>query len=94
MPLRLELYAEGRPEPVARYEARDFQVGPVPDARFEFETPPGATVERPEPRNDRADGYREGAEPRKARSVAEASELWGSRSEGCPRHPGAGSWRR
>src|SRR5215204_5534661 len=42
VPLLLELYAEGKPEPVVRYEAKDFQVGPVPDARFEFETPPDA----------------------------------------------------
>ena len=77
VPLLFELYAEGRPEPVARYEAQDFQVGPFPDARFEFETPPGATVERLEPRDDRADQYRGGAEPRKVASVEEASELAG-----------------
>src|SRR5215210_8141462 len=34
VPLRFELYAEGRPEPVARYEARDFQTGPVSDDLF------------------------------------------------------------
>src|SRR5918993_4545206 len=56
VPLLFELYAEGRPEPVARYEAQDFQVGPVPEARFEFETPPDATVEWLEPRDHRADG--------------------------------------
>ncbi len=77
VPLLLELYAEGRSEPVARYEAQDFQVGPVPDARFEFETPPGATVERPEPRKELSNGYREGDEPREAASVEEASELAG-----------------
>src|SRR5918993_5948114 len=77
VPLLLELYAEGRPEPVARYEARDFQVGPVPDARFEFETPPGATVERPEPDHDLTDEYHEDDEPREAASVKEASELAG-----------------
>jgi outer membrane lipoprotein-sorting protein len=77
VPLLLELYAEGNPEPVARYEAQDFQVGPVPDARFEFETPPGATVERPEPRDDRTDEYHEDDEPREAASVKEASELAG-----------------
>src|SRR5215218_888374 len=52
VPLLLELYAEGRPEPVARYEASDFQAGPVPDSHFEFETPPDATVERLDPPND------------------------------------------
>src|ERR687897_2065498 len=52
VPLLFELYAEGRPEAVARYEAKDFQVGPVPEARFEFETPPDATVERLEPGDD------------------------------------------
>ncbi len=88
VPLRLELYADDRPEPVARYEAQDFRVGPVPDASFEFETPPGATVERPEPRNDRADGYREGAGPRKATSVAEAGELAGFAVRGLPEAPG------
>ena len=87
VPLLLELYAEERPEPVARYEAKDFQVGPVPDARFEFETPPGATVERLQPRDDRADGYSEGDEPRKAASVEEASELAGFTVEALPEAP-------
>jgi outer membrane lipoprotein-sorting protein len=87
VPLLLELYVEGKPEPVARYEARDFQVGPVPDARFEFETPPGATVERPEPGDDRADEYRGGEEPRKVASVGEASELAGFAVEGLPDAP-------
>jgi outer membrane lipoprotein-sorting protein len=87
VPLLLELYAEGRPEPVARYEAHDFQVGPVPDARFEFETPPGATVERPEPRDDRAEGDREGDEPWEAASVQEASELAGFTVEELPEAP-------
>ena len=88
MPLLFELYAEGRPEPVARYEARDFQVGPVPDARFEFETPPDATVERPEPGEDRADEYRAGDEPRKVASVEEASELAGFAVQALPEAPG------
>ncbi len=87
VPLLLELYGEGRPEPVARYEAQDFQVGPVPDARFEFETPPGATVERLQPRNDRADEYSEGDQPRKAASVEEASELAGFTVEELPEAP-------
>jgi outer membrane lipoprotein-sorting protein len=88
VPLLFELYAEGRPEPVARYEAQDFHVGPVPDARFEFETPPDATVERPEPREDRADEYRAGDEPRKVASVEEASELAGFAVEALPEAPG------
>jgi outer membrane lipoprotein-sorting protein len=84
VPLLFELYAEGRPEPVARYEAQDFQVGPVTDARFEFETPPGAKVERPEPGDNRADEYRGGEEPRQASSVKEASELAGFTVEELP----------
>ena len=72
---------------MARYEAKDFQVGPVPDARFEFETPPDATVERPEPRDDRADEYSAGDEPRKAASVEEASELAGFAVEALPEAP-------
>jgi outer membrane lipoprotein-sorting protein len=88
VPLLFELYAEGRPEPVARYEAQDFLVGPVPDARFEFETPPGATVERPDPREDRADEYRAGDEPRKVASVEGASELAGFTVKALPEVPG------
>ena len=88
VPLRLEIYAEGRPAPVARYEARDFQVGPVPDERFQFETPPGATVEQPEPRYDRADVQREAVEPQEARSVEEASELVGFPVEALSEAPG------
>jgi outer membrane lipoprotein-sorting protein len=84
VPLLFELYAEGRPVPVARYEAQDFQVGPVPDARFEFETPPDATVERPEPREDRADEYGAGDGPRKVASVEKASELAGFTVEALP----------
>jgi outer membrane lipoprotein-sorting protein len=88
VPLLFELYAEGRPEPVTRYETRDFQVGPVPDAPFEFETPPDATVERPEPREDRADEYRAGDEPRKVASVEEAGELAGFAVQALPEVPG------
>jgi outer membrane lipoprotein-sorting protein len=88
VPLLLELYAEGRAEPVARYEVQDFQVGSVPDARFEFERPPGATVERPETRNDRADEYRKGDEPQQAASVKEASEIAGFTVEALPEAPG------
>lgn len=88
VPLRLELYAEGRPEPVARYEAQDFQVGTVPDARFEFETPPGATVERLEQRHEQADIHPGYIEPQKAASVEEASELAGFAVEELPEAPG------
>jgi outer membrane lipoprotein-sorting protein len=88
VPLLFELYAEGRPEPVARYEVQDFRVGPVPDTRFEFETPPDATVERLEPGDDRADEYRGGDEPRKVASVEEASELAGFTVEALPQAPG------
>jgi outer membrane lipoprotein-sorting protein len=87
VPLLLELYAEGRSEPVVRYEAQDFQVGPVPDTRFEFERPPGATVERPQPRDDRADEYSEGEQPREAASVEDASELAGFTVEELPEAP-------
>jgi outer membrane lipoprotein-sorting protein len=88
VPLPFELYAEGRPEPVARYEVRDFQVGPIPEARFEFETPPNATVERLEPKDDRAGRYRGGEEPRKVASVEEASELAGFTVQALPEAPG------
>src|ERR671913_1360169 len=88
VPLLFELYAEGRPEPVARYEAQDFQVGPVPEARFEFETPPDATVERLEPGDDQVDEYRGGDEPRKVASVEEAGELAGVTVEALPEAPG------
>ncbi len=87
VPLLFELYAEGRTEPVARYEARDFQVGPIPEARFEFETPPDATIERPEPGNDRAHRYRGGEEPRKVASVEEARELAGFTVRALPEAP-------
>ena len=88
-PLRFELYAEGTPEPVARYRVGDFEVGPVPDRRFEFETPPGATVERIEPpEGERADGGREGGAPRVVGSVEEAGELAGFPVEGLAEAPG------
>jgi outer membrane lipoprotein-sorting protein len=88
VPLLLELFAEEGPEPVARYEARDFQVGPVPDTRFEFETPPGATVERPEPDQDLTEEYRESEEPQKVASLREASELAGFTVKALPEAPG------
>jgi outer membrane lipoprotein-sorting protein len=87
VPLLFELYAEGRPEPVARYEARDFRVGPVPATRFEFETPPDAAVGRPEPRDDLADEYSAGDEPRKVASVEEASDLAGFAVQALPEAP-------
>ena len=80
VPLSFELYAEDSPEPVARYRASDFEVGDVPERRFEFETPPGAEVLPVEPgsREDRGEN-REGRpeEPRKVGSVDEARELAG-----------------
>jgi len=89
VPLRFELFAEETPEPVARYEAQDFEVGPVPDRRFEFETPLGATVERIEsPDEERADEGREGEEPATVGSVEEASELAGFPVEGLAEAPG------
>lgn len=89
VPLRFELYAEETPEPVARYEAQDFEVGPVPDSRFELETPPGATVERIEhPGGERADEDHEGTEPKVVGSVEEAGELAGFPVEGLAEAPG------
>ena len=88
VPLRFELYAEGAPEPVARYEAQDFEFGPVPDRRFEFETPPGATVEQiGPPDGERADESREGGEPEVVGSVEEAGELAGFPVEGLAEAP-------
>ncbi len=89
VPLRFELFAEKNPEPVARYEAQDFEVGPVPDRRFVFETPPDATVERIEPPDgERADEGREGGEPKAVGSVEEAGELAGFQVEGLAEAPG------
>ena len=80
VPLSFELYAEDSPEPVARYEAQDFEVGPVPERRFELETPPGAQVVPLDSGDGRDDtkerGDRDG-EPRVAGSVEEARELAG-----------------
>ena len=80
LPLSFELYAEDAPEPVARYEARDFEVGNVPERRFEFETPPGAEVLPAEPGNREGRSEDRGetsATPRKADSIDEARELAG-----------------
>ncbi|MDQ3303059.1 MAG: hypothetical protein M3518_06880 [Actinomycetota bacterium] len=80
VPLSFELYAENNPEPVIRYEASDFQVGDVPDERFQFETPPGATVEAMEkPGNDEEQGEegREYREPQQVASVEEAQQIVG-----------------
>src|SRR5829696_87650 len=88
VPLLFELYAEGRPEPVARYEASDFQVGPVPDSRFEFATPPDATVERLDAPDDQPDARHEDLEPRRVASVEEASEIAGFAVRGLPEAPG------
>lgn len=80
VPLSFELYAEDAPEPVARYEARDFEVGPVPERRFEFETPPGAEIlpEETGAGEDRGKNHGSRAdEPRKVGSVDEARELAG-----------------
>ena len=79
IPLSFELYAEDSPEPVASYKARDFEVGGVPEGRFEFETPPGAEVV-PFDSSGREDSQeREGrkGEPRVAGSIEEARELAG-----------------
>ena len=81
VPLSFELYAEGSPEPVASYEARDFEVGDVSDGRFEFETPPGAEVVPFDSNNggkeEQKDREGRDGEPRVAGSVEEARELAG-----------------
>lgn len=80
VPLSFELYAEDAPEPVARYEARDFEVGPVPERRFEFEAPPGAEVLPEETGDGKGRGKDHGSrvdEPRKVDSVDEAREVAG-----------------
>ena len=80
VPLSFELYAEGTAEPVVRYEASDFEVGPIPDKRFQLEPPPGATVEQmEEPGNgeERGEDGGENREPQRVASVAEAQEAVG-----------------
>ncbi len=80
VPLSFELYAENNPEPVIRYEASDFQVGDVPDERFQFETPPGATVEameKPGNGEERGEEGRENREPQQVASVEEAQQIVG-----------------
>ncbi|QIN79821.1 hypothetical protein GBA65_16235 [Rubrobacter marinus] len=79
LPLSFELYAEDSPQPVARYEASDFEVGAVPERRFEFETPPGAEViaAGPEGAPNREDREGRPEEPRVVGSVDEAREAAG-----------------
>ena len=80
VPLSFELYAEGTAEPVVRYEASDFKVGPIPDKRFQLETPPGATVEQMEEHGNGEERGEEGVdnqEPQRVASVAEAQEAVG-----------------
>ncbi len=80
VPLSFELYAEGTAEPVVRYEASDFEVGPVPDKRFQLEPPPGATVEQMGESGsgeERGEEGRENREPQSVASIAEAQEAVG-----------------
>ena len=75
VPLSFELYAEGSPkQPVISYKASDFQVGEVPDERFQLETPPGATVE---PMEERDEESSERPEPQQVASVEEAQQIVG-----------------
>ena len=77
VPLSFRLYAEDTPEPVVRYEARNFEVGPVPDERFQLEPPPGATVEQMEEHGNgekRSAEGRQNRETQRVASVAEAEE--------------------
>ena len=78
VPLSFELYADDAPEPVARYKTQNFEVGAVPERRFELETPPGAEVIPVEPDDERKKA-REGRmeEPRKVGSIEEARSLAG-----------------
>ncbi len=80
VPLSFRLYAEGTPEPVVRYEASKFKVGPVSDERFQLEPPPGATVEQMEEHGngeERGEDSGENREPQRVTSVAEAQEAVG-----------------
>jgi outer membrane lipoprotein-sorting protein len=80
VPLSFRLYAEDNPEPVIRYEARNFEVSPVPDERFQLEPPPGATTEQMKEHGNgekRSAEGRENREPQRVASVAEAEEAVG-----------------
>ncbi len=74
VPLSFRLYSEDTLEPVVRYEARNFEVGPVPDKRFQLETPPGATVEQMEEHGNGEKGSAEGRENRERQRVASVAE--------------------
>jgi outer membrane lipoprotein-sorting protein len=80
VPLSFRLYSEDSPDPVVHYEASNFEVGPVPDKRFQLETPPGATVEQMEESGKdgkRSEEGRENREPQSIASVAEAEHAVG-----------------
>jgi outer membrane lipoprotein-sorting protein len=79
VPLSFQMYAKDTPDPVVSYEASDFQVGPVPDDRFQLETPPGAEVV---PMDESGNGEKQGKEggahePQQVASVEEAQQLVG-----------------
>lgn len=88
VPLSFELYAENAPEPVVRYEASDFQVGDVPDDRFQLETPPGATVESMEEHGEERGEEGHNREPQQVTSVEEAQGLVGFPVEQLASAPG------
>ena len=77
LPLQLALYAQGSPDPVFSWRVSNFDVGPVPAERFDFQTPPGAkVVPFDESKEDRREPeMRAGAEPREVKTVAEAQRL-------------------
>jgi hypothetical protein len=65
---------------VIRYEARNFEVSPVPDERFQLEPPPGATVQQMEEHGNgeaRSAEGRENREPQRVTSIAEAEATVG-----------------
>jgi len=77
LPLELALYAQDKPDPVFSWRVSSLDVNPVPDERFQFQTPPGARVI---PFDDDREGrhkpeMRAGAEPEEVETVAEAQRL-------------------
>jgi outer membrane lipoprotein-sorting protein len=77
LPLELALYAQDKPDPVFSWRVSSLDVGPVPDERFQFQTPPGARViPFDDSREERhMPEMRTGAEPREVGTVAEAQRL-------------------
>lgn len=73
MPLQLDVFTNGTPDPALRLGFADLDVGPQDPARFEFTPPEGTTVTEPSEERPRAEIEKHGGKERGEQAMREVA---------------------